>query len=198
MIELFAKLNAKSISQNGGSASPLIEISDLCGVLASLDDVHSWYIYAMIDQRRSYNMSLLHTHFEQLVLQEMIARKFKSKKLSPREFTEGVTKAVIYAHFHHKGKCRACAGQGRKGAEKCKKCDGKGTQEYTRSEKINYGFPMRTDLSRKWYEGSCEHYDQLIESELAQIRDDLITGIKKIKHQALQYRREENEDLFDE
>ena len=198
MLEIFAKLNAKRINQNGGSSKPLIEITDLCGVLASLSDIHSWYIYSMIEQRRSYNMELLHIYFEQVVLQEMIQRKFKSRKLSPVEFSKGVTKAAIYAHFQHKGKCGACNGVGRIGSTKCKKCDGKGSQDYTRTEKINYGFPMRHDLTRKWYQQSCEHYDQLIESHLLEIRDDLAKSLSKIKSQARQYRREENEELFDD
>lgn len=198
MLELFAKLNAKRVNLNGGSAQALIDVSDLCGVLAALSDVHSWYIYAMIDQRRSYNMELLHKHFEQVVLQEMLNRKYTPEKVKPREFAEGVTKAVVYAHFHHKGKCKACNGLGRKGAEKCKKCEGKGSQSHTWSERVGYGFPLREDLSRKWYRISCGHYDQTIESELLKISDDLYQAIRKIKKQALQYRREESEDLFDD
>lgn len=199
MIELFAMLNPKSINLNGSSSSSLIENTDLCGILASLDEIHSWYIYSMIEQRRTYNMSLLHAHFKQVVLQEMLARRFKSKLLKPSEFAEGVTKAAIYAHFHHKGKCGACSGLGLIGRSKCKKCDGGGSKEYSHSEKVNYAFPMRTDVSRKWYQKSCVHYDQIIVSELYEIRQDLLRSLAKVKSQALQYRRDEvNEALFDE
>lgn len=198
MIELFAKLNPKRINQVGSTLTPLIETTDLCGVLANLEDQHSWYIYAMIDQRRSYNMELLHKYCQQLILQEMLLKKFKSKLVKPSEFAYGVTKAVIYSHFNSKGKCPKCNGLGRIGKKPCEKCDGKGFREYSHSEKICYGFPMRSDLSRQWYRQSCNYYDQFIESFLIELRNDLIAGLSTIKKQALQYKREEETDLFDD
>lgn len=80
MLEQFARLNAKTASFKSSGNAPLLDVTDLCGVLASLPDQHSWYIYAMIEQRRAYNMELLHHYFKSLVLQEMRQRKFKSKK----------------------------------------------------------------------------------------------------------------------
>ena len=199
MLELFARLNPKRINQVGSTSTPLIEITDLCGVLAKLDDQHSWYIYAMIEQRRSYNMDLLHKYCQQLILQEMLLRKFKSRLVMPNEFAYGITKAVIYSHFHSKGKCSKCNGLGRIGTKKCEKCEGKGFKEYTHAEKVTYGFPLRPDLSRKWYQQVCRSYDQFTESILIELRNDLISSLQSIKKQALQYKRdEESADLFDE
>ncbi|WP_111860945.1 hypothetical protein [Acinetobacter sp. CFCC 10889] len=199
MIELFARLNPKSINQVGSTSTPLIEITDLCGVLAKLGEQHSWYIYAMIEQRRSYNMDLLHKYCQQVILQEMLLRKFKSKLVKPSEFAYGITKAVIYSHFHSKGKCPKCNGLGRIGTKKCEKCEGSGNKEYSHEEKVSYGFPMRKDLSRQWYRQSCNHYDQFVECLLIELRNDLFFELDIIKKQALQYKRdEENADLFDD
>lgn len=199
MIEMFAKLNAKTISLTGGGGQ-LIDVSDLCGVLASLEDRHSWYIYAMIEQRRAYNMELLHKHFQYLIIQEMRARKFyvKTKEITIADLAYGISRAVVYAHFHHKGKCKECNGIGKKGAEKCKKCEGKGSVVYGWAEKVNYGFPYRDDLNRKWYQSVCGHYDSYVESLLYEINLELVMALSRIKKQALQYRRAENESLFDE
>ncbi|MDC4361040.1 hypothetical protein NQ651_17805, partial [Acinetobacter baumannii] len=170
---------------------------DLCGVLASLEDHHAWYVYAMIDQRRSYNMELLHTYLMQVLLQEMLSRRFFPKKVKPSEFAYGVTKAVIYAHFHPKGKCRACNGFGKVGAKECDKCDGKGTKDHNWSERLEYGFPMKDGLTRSWYRIVCQPYDRFLESKLAEIQNDLHEKLSKLKKIEKSYRREENENLFD-
>lgn len=198
MLEQFAKLNAKTLNITAGSGiKPLLEITDLCGVLASLEDHHSWYVYAMIEQRRAYNMDLLHRYCQQIILQEMLKRKFKSKIITASEFAHGVTKAALYAHFHPKGKCKACNGLGFKAATRCEMCGGKGSREYNWSERVEYGFPMRKDLTRKWYLKSCSHYDRLVTSIMYEIQGDLIEKLTQIKRQAKAYRREENGDLLD-
>ena len=198
MLEQFARLNAKTINLKPTGMLPLIDVTDLCGVLASLEDQHSWYIYAMIEQRRAYNMDLLHRYLQQLVMQETHNRGFKSKLLSSTDFAYGVTKATLYAHFHPKGKCKACNGLGFKAAEPCKKCEGSGTNEYNWSEKVEYGFPLRKDLTRKWYHQSCGYYDQFINSLLAEIRIDLHDALYRVKQQAKRFKREESAGLFDE
>lgn len=200
MLEQFARLNAKTASFKSSGNAPLIDVADLCGVLASLPDQHSWYIYAMIEQRRAYNMELLHKYFQGLVLQEMLKRKFKSKLINHREFSYGVAKAVLNAHFHPRGKCKSCQAIGKISSVKCTVCNGTGraSPEHSWADKVKYGFPLRTDLSRKWYHQSCGHYDQLLASTLAQFQIDLIDELQKVKKQAKQYKREENENLFDE
>ncbi|EOG9726789.1 hypothetical protein U2E72_13210 [Acinetobacter baumannii] len=197
MLEQFARLNAGTQSLVVSNKVPLLDTADLCGVLASLEDHHSWYVYAMIDQRRSYNMELLHTYLMQLLLQEMLLRRFYPKKVKPSEFAYGVTKAVIYAHFHPKGKCKACNGFGVVGAKPCVKCDGKGTKEHNWSERLEYGFPMHKGLTRSWYRIVCQPYDRFLESKLAEIQNDLHEKLLKLKKIEKAYRREENESLFD-
>lgn len=200
MLEQFARLNAKTASFKSSGNAPLLDVTDLCGVLASLPDQHSWYIYAMIEQRRAYNMELLHHYFKSLVLQEMRQRKFKSKKVESLDFAYGVTKAVLNAHFHPRGKCKSCQALGKISGVKCTVCNGTGraAPAQTWSEKVKYGFPLRKDLDRKWYHQSCGHYDQLLTSTLAQIQIDLESALQKVKRHAIQYRREENESLFDD
>lgn len=200
MLEQFAKLNAKTASFKSSGIAPLLDVTDLCGVLASLPEQHSWYIYAMIEQRRAYNMELLHKYFQGLVLQEMLKRKFKSKLVIPREFSYGVTKAVLNAHFHPRGKCKSCQALGKISSVKCTVCNGTGraSPEHSWADKVKYGFPLRTDLSRKWYQQSCGYYDQFLMSTLAQIQIDLDAALHKVRQQARQYQREENECLFDD
>lgn len=198
MIEQFARLNAGTQTFNSSGHWPLLDEVDLCGILARLSDKHSWYVYAMIDQRRSYNMDLLHRYFTQVVLQEMLRKKYRSEKVKASEFAYGVTKAVIHAHFNPKGKCGYCNGIGRIGTSLCSKCLGSGVKMHNWSEKLNYGFPMRSDLSRKWYRVSCGYYDQFIESFLIEIRSDLIESLHQHKLIEKAYRREVNECLFDE
>lgn len=198
MLEQFARLNAKTASFKPTGIAPLLEVTDLCGVLASLEDHHSWYIYAMIEQRRAYNMDLLHRYIQQIILQEMHSRNFASRLIDSKDFAYGVTKAALYAHFHPKGKCKACNGLGFKAATQCEKCRGKGSQEYGWAERVEYGFPTRKDLTRKWYQQSCKHYDSLVGSILAEIQQDLIDKLYRVKQQAQHYKRLENASLFDE
>lgn len=198
MLEQFARLNAKTASFKSSGIAPLLDVTDLCGVLASLPEQHSWYIYAMIEQRRAYNMELLHKYFQGLVLQEMLKRKFKSKLVKAGEFSYGVTKAVLNAHFHPRGKCRSCQAIGKISSVKCTVCKGTGraSPEHSWADKVKYGFPMREDLSRKWYHQSCGYYDQFLTSTLAQIQIDLDAALYRVKQQARQYKH--NENLFDE
>lgn len=197
MLEQFARLNAKTASFKSSGIAPLLDVTDLCGVLASLDDYHGWYVYAMIEQRRAYNMELLHVHCQQLVIQEMRGRGYKSKLVTVKDFSYGVTKATLFAHFNPRGKCGACNGLGFKLAVKCVKCDGRGAKEHNWADKLSYGFPLREDLSRKWYAQSCGHYDRFINSLLIEIQQDLIDKLDRVKKQAKQYKRE-NESLLDE
>lgn len=199
MLEQFARLNAGTQSLVVSNKVPLLDTADLCGVLASLDDHHSWYVYAMIDQRRSYNMELLHTYLMQLLLQEMLSRRFFPKKVKPSVFAYGVTKAVIYAHFHPKGKCRACYGLGKISSKACEKCDGKGIKEHSWAERLEYGFPLSEGLglTRSWYRVVCQPYDRFLESKLAEIQNDLHEKLLRLKKIEKAYRREENESLFD-
>jgi len=198
VIEQFARLNAGTQTFISNGQAPLLDKSDLCGVLANLSEKHSWYVYAMIDQRRSYNMDLLHRYFTQVILQEMLRKKYRSEKVSASEFAYGVTKAVVHAHFNPKGKCGYCNGIGRVGTSLCVKCTGSGVKVHNWSEKLNYGFPMRSDLTRKWYRVSCGYYDQFIESFLVEIHSELFESLRQLKLIEKQYRREENECLFDE
>ena len=198
MLEQFARLNAKTASFKSSGIAPLLDVTDLCGVLASLPDQHSWYIYAMIEQRRAYNMDLLHRYIQQLVLQEMSQRSFKSRIVTAYDFSYGVTKAALNAHFTPKGKCKTCNGLGFKAATQCPTCYGRGSQEHNWAEKVEYGFPMRKDLTRQWYKQSCGHYDQFVFSVLADIEIDLCEKLIRIKQQAKQFKRMESESLFDE
>lgn len=179
---------------------PLLEVTDLCGVLASLDDLHSWYVYAMIDQRRSYNMELLHSYCKHIVLQELRKRQKKSHarpyKVQPNDMAEGITKAALYAHFYPKGTCAKCKGLGFSLAKKCDNCGGKGVKEVNWAERVAYGFPMRPDLCRKWYIQSCEKYDRLVGSVLIDIQLDLVEALKKAQRDVIEYQRESNEKLF--
>jgi len=198
MLEIFARLNAKTATFTSSGIKPLLEVSDLCGILAKLPEQHSWYIYAMVEQRRAYNMDLLHRYCQQLVLEEMRRREFKSKIIKQSDFAYGVTKAALYAHFHPKGKCKACNGIGYKAAKQCKKCEGGGSQWHNWADRVEYGFPLRKDLTRDWYRKSCQHYDNFVGSTLAEIQIDLMDKLKHIKTQERAYRREENVSLFDE
>lgn len=198
MLEQFARLNAKSLSLKSSGLLPLLDVTDLCGVLASLPEQHSWYIYAMIDQRRSYNMEKLHVYCQQHVLQEMRSRGFKSRIIKHQDFAYGVTKAALYAHFHPKAKCSVCNGLGFKAAKQCEKCRGRGSIEYNWSERVAYGFNDRPDLTRKWYQQSCQHYDNFISSLIGEIRADLEIKLKQIKQQAVHYKYSDNEELFSE
>lgn len=201
MLEQFARLNAKTASFKSSGIAPLLDVTDLCGVLANLPEQHSWYIYAMIEQRRAYNMELLHKYCQGLVLQEMRTKKFKSKLVKPGEFAYGVTKAVLNAHFHPRPKCHTCQALGRISGVTCTVCKGTGRapQDHSWAKKVQYGFPLRKDLSRKWYQQSCGHYDQFLTSVLAQIQIDLSDALARVKRQAREYQRqEENGNLFDE
>jgi excinuclease UvrABC ATPase subunit len=202
MLEQFARLNAGTQTINAENKVPLLDKADLCAVLAKLEGHHSWYIYAMIDQRRSYNMELLHTYLEQHVRAAMLERKFRSKLVTPVEFAIGVTKAVVYSHFHPKGKCGKCNGIGRIGTSLCTTCTGTGTKEHKWTEKLKYGFPFNDRVSRKWYEKSCIYYDRLVESLLVAIQDDLRKELIKLNRIEKAYRRDDessvNESLFDD
>lgn len=201
MLEQFARLNAKTASYKSSGIVPLLEVTDICGVLAQLPEHHSWYIYAQIEQRRAYNMDLLHRYFQQLVLQEMLIRKFKPKLIKPSEFAYGIAKAVLNEHFHPFGKCRSCQALGKISSVKCTVCNGTGRSkpDHSWSDKVKYGFPMRPDLSRKWYQQSCGHYDQFLKSTIATIQNDLVNALNRVKRQARQIKRaEENESLFDD
>lgn len=198
MIEIFARLNAKTATFKPSGNTPLLDVTDLCGVLASLKEQHSWYVYALINQRRSYNMELLHVYCQQSIMQEMRSRNFKSSKGAVSDIAYGITKAAIYAHFHPKGTCATCNGLGFKNATKCEPCNGKGIKEHKWSERVIYGFPLRKDLSRHWYAKVCERYDRLVESMLLDIQVDLVSALEKVNRQAIAYRREENKGLFDE
>lgn len=198
MLEQFARLNAKTASYVSSGIAPLLDVTDLCGILASLPDQHSWYIYAMIEQRRAYNMDLLHRYCQQLVLQEMLERKLKLKIITTHELAHGVTKAVIYAHFHPKGKCNTCNGLGFIAAKKCEKCVGAGSIGHKWAERLEYGFPMRKDLSRQWYRKVCSHYDQLVESILIELQIDLAEKLHRMKKQARQFKEMDNASLLDD
>lgn len=198
MLEQFARLNAKTASLKISGNLPLLDVTDLCGVLALLDEHHSWYIYAMIEQRRAYNMELLHKYIQQLVMQEMRKREFKSRKVKLMDFAYGVTKAALFAHFNPRGKCKVCNGLGFKAAKRCEHCNGKGTREYNWSEKVQYGFPNRRDLTRDWYRKSCGYYDQFIESILHEIAAELSEKLNKVRRQAIAYKRLESAVLFDD
>ena len=198
MLEQFARLNAKTASFQSSGIAPLLEVTDLCGVLASLPEQHSWYIYAMIEQRRAHNMDLLHRYIQQLVLQEMYRKELKLRIVTSKDFAYGVTKAALYAHFNPKGKCKACNGLGFKAAKPCNKCDGNGAYEHNWSEKVEYGFPLRKDLSRKWYQQSCGPYDNYVTSILIDIQIDLSEKLYQVKQQAKRFKYMESESLFDE
>lgn len=196
MLEQFARLNAKTTTFKSSGVMPLLDVSDLCGILASLQEQHSWYVYAMIDQRRSYNMEKLHVYCQQLVLQEMRSRGFKSRIINTQDFAYGVTKAALYAHFNPKSKCNACNGLGFKAASRCEKCNGRGSKEHSWAERVEYGFEMRKDLTRKWYQQSCQPYDNFIQSLIGEIQVDLCQQLERLKKQAIAYKRAENEELF--
>lgn len=203
MLEQFARLNAGTQTIVADNKIPLLDKADLCAVLAKLENHHSWYIYAMIDQRRSYNMDLLHRYLEQHVRAAMLERKFRSKLVTPIEFATGVTKAVIYSHFHPKGKCGKCNGLGHIGTSLCHVCNGTGTKEHKWSEKIKYGFPFNAKVSRKWYVKSATYYDKLIEAVLVDIQLQLRNELIKLNRIEKAYRRNdemaaENETLFDD
>lgn len=195
MLEIFSKLNAKRANIAGNGQS-LLDVTDICGLLASLDQRHSWYVYAMIEQRRCYNMELLHKYCEQLILQEMLKRKFQPKKVGPSEFASGVTKAALYAYFNPKGKCHKCNGFGKIGIKKCPKCNGNGAREHNWLDRLRYGFPMRNDLSSNWYLKICSHYDSYVVSILIEIENDIIDALKLLKKQERIYRIQDNEVLF--
>ena len=201
MLEQFARLNAGTQTMMSSGNKPLLDKSDLCSVLAKLGEQHSWYVYAMIDQRRSYNMQLLHIYFKQHVLQVMRERKYKSRVAEPSYLAEGITRATIYTHFHPKGKCGKCNGLGRVGTSRCKNCDGSGNKSYSHVDKIRYGFPFSDKISRKFYERQCVFYENLINGILLELQDDLRRELRKLKIIEKAYRRDENtinEALFDE
>lgn len=206
MLEQFARLNAGTQTIVSENKIPLLDKADLCAVLAKLGRHHSWYIYAMIDQRRGYNMELLHKYLEQYVLAAMYERKFRSKLVTPSEFAMGVTKAVVYSHFHPKGKCGKCSGLGYIGTSLCHNCGGTGTKEHKRSDKIKYGFPFNEHVSRKWYEKSCTFYDRLVDGLLVDIQLELKDELIKLNRIEKAYRRNDefaalaaaNESLFDD
>lgn len=180
MLERFAKLNPKTQKYTMPSSGMVImhDHYDLANVLAKLPEQHSWYIYAMIGQRSQQNISKLEQYFFVKVINEMMIRRFEPRKLTPSEFASGVVKAVSTAHFNPKGKCKKCNGVGFVGSKICKHCDGTGRNEYSMSEKVLIGFDCeKLNLSRKWYQNSCMHYDNLIQSEIAIIRNDLSRGL---------------------
>lgn len=198
MLEIFARLNAKGLVITGSGSKALIDIHDLCGILASLDEHHSWYVYALIEQRKSYNMDLLHRYCQQILLQEMNRRKFKSKIIKKDDCAYGITKAVLYGHFHSKGKCDACNGLGFKAKKRCIKCDGKGIASYKWAEKVSYGFPFRKDLTRKWYQSSCSTYDHYLQSILWEIHNEVAAKLSKVRRQAKDIAFGGTGELFDD
>ncbi|WP_151721046.1 hypothetical protein [Acinetobacter ursingii] len=176
MLELFAKLNPKTQKYTMPSSGVMMQDHyDLANVLAKLPEQHSWYIYAMIGQQVDKNIQKLEQYFFVKVINEMLLRRFEPRKMTPSDFTQGVVKAAITAHFKPKGKCKKCNGIGFIGSKICKHCDGTGRNEYSMSEKVLIGFDCeKLKLSRKWYQNSCMHYDSLIQSEIAIIRNDLV------------------------
>lgn len=222
MLELFARLNVKTpnYEPSQGDGNPIITQEDLCGVLASFPEQYSWYIYAAIDQRRSYNMELLHRYFKQRVMQEMRNKKYVPKICTVSAFADGVTKAAVWAFFYSKGQCPKCVGDGgwnvrvwNKNTHKyydefelCPQCDGTGRKEYNWSERVNYGFYQiyldsiqhieKDDskppmpFTRKWYTACCKNYDNFIREELTDMSRHLVAKIKHLKQQEMKYRSE--------